>query len=540
MDNINPDLPPRYEAPPQNITTPSTQDGPINVLIVGETQQGKSTLVKHIHTYAGLPDPNIEIGSGNVSCTRIPQYYEIDVKLRSYHLEDQSGNKIEIKKENYRKLCTYDNEDAKVVLTTPESGLPYRTVRFNILDTPGLDDSDGKDMDIMAGILAKAGELSHIHAIVYVRNASTNFGESFKSFFGYLQRSMPSLARGLVIVHSSYTPMRVNSHIRQGKDWSEIRREGFKVATNLELAHFFMDNEPDPNSPLSLVLSLNETCALLSHIKEQPVQPASSFKLLKTPRMQQVDGFIINAVAEVRRIIKNKLDEASKTLTGNETKALEDQSELAKLTRKIQLVSEDIRNYEYGPDIVLGSLSVTEEFSFLGNLVLKQELNLQGKTMNFSAEEPIGYVQKSATGGSKWAQETLQGTRWSGFITAGMFRSIRGSATFYVKSEVKHRAQIRSLKEEKSELEEKFRRLDALKTSVSSIQNGVQQLNLLLYRSDELAVAVKRDIMDMKLYPDLRQIYSITEPRLSRGEISAFLQVYDPEIAQFYDRSVNF
>ncbi|KAF3093200.1 hypothetical protein TWF706_008815 [Orbilia oligospora] len=499
------ELPPRYEGLPPDLAGPSIQDGPINVLIVGETQQGKSTLVKHIHTYAGLPDPDIKIGSGNVSCTRFSQYYELDINLRSYHLEDTSGNKIEISKDNYRKLCTYDNEDAKVALTAPESGISYQTTRFNILDTPGLDDSDGKDMDIMAGILAKAGELSHIHAIVYVRNSSTNFGESFKSFFGYLQRSMPSLARGLVIVHSSFTPMRVNSHIRQGKDWSEIRREGFKAATNLELAHFFMDNEPDTNSPLSMVLSLNETCALLSHIKEQPVQPASSFKLLKTPRMQQVDGFVINAVAEVRRVIKNKLEESSKSLTSNELKALEDQSELARLTTKIQLINDDIKGYEYGPDIVLGSVSVTEEFSFLGNLILKQEFNLPGKTMNFNADEPIG---------------------------------IRGSATFYVKSGAKYRAQIRSLKEEKNETEEKFKRLDALKTSVSSVQKGIQQLNLLLGQSDELTVAVKRDIMDMKLYPDLRQLYSTTESRLSRGEIAAFIQVYNPEIAEFYERYI--
>ncbi|KAK6510885.1 hypothetical protein TWF506_009976 [Arthrobotrys conoides] len=536
MDNA--DQPPGYEGLPPDPAGPSIQDGPINILIVGETQQGKSTLVKHIHTYAGLPDPDIKIGSGNVSCTRVSQYYELSLDLRSYHLEDPTGNKIEITKDNYRKLCTYDNGDARVVLTPPESGIPSRTVRFNILDTPGLDDSNGKDMDIMAGILAKAGELSHIHAIVYVRNSSTNFGESFKSFFGYLQRSMPSLARGLVIVHSSFTPMRVNSHIRQGKDWSEIRREGFKAATNLELAHFFMDNEPDLQSPLSVVLSLNETCALLSHIKEQPVQPASSFKLLKTPRMQQVDGFIINAIAEVRRIIKNKLDESSKSLTSNELKALEDQSELARLTRKIQIINDDIRGYEYGPDIVLGSVSVTEEFSFFGNLIMKQEFNLPGKTMTFNADEPIGYVQKSATGGSRWAQETIQGNRWNGFITAGLLRSIRGTATFYVKSEAKYRAQIRSSKEEKNEAEEKYKRLDALKTSVSSVQKNIQQLSLLLGQSDELAVAVKRDIMDMRLYPDLRQVYSTTEPRLSRGEISAFLQVYSPEIAEFYERYI--
>ncbi|KAK6511372.1 hypothetical protein TWF481_000289 [Arthrobotrys musiformis] len=530
------ELPPKYEAPPPGTYIPAAQDGPINVLIVGETQQGKSSLVRNIHGYADLPDPNIQIGGGNVSCTRISQYYKVDVKLRSYHLQDPSGNKIEITKDNYKKLCTYDNEDAKVVLSSPESGLPLRTIRFNILDTPGLDDSEGNDMDIMAGILAKVSELSHINAIIYVRNATKNFGDSFKSFFGYLQRSMPSLARGLIIVHSSYTAMGVNSNIRQGKDWAEIRREGFKAATNLELAHFFMDNEPDPNSPLSIVLSLNETAALLSHIKEQPVQPATAFKLLKTPRMEKVDGFIINAVAEVRRLIRNNLDESSKSLSTNELKALDDQSELRRLTRKIQLVTEDIRNYESGPDIALGSVTVDENYSIFGNLIMKQELGLQGKTVNFSADEQIGYVKTSVTGGSKWVEENLQGHRWTGVIAAGIFRSIRGSASFYAKSEVKYRAQIRALKEEKSEAEERFKRIDTLKTSVASVQKSVQQLNLLLGQADELTVVVKRDTMDMKLYPELHQIYTTIEPKLTHGEITAFLRVYNTEIADFYEK----
>ncbi|KAK6354296.1 hypothetical protein TWF730_008707 [Orbilia blumenaviensis] len=537
------DLPPKYEEPSPDPGTdsaaagPSTtsQEGPINVLIVGETQQGKSTLIKNIHTYADLPDLDIKIGSGNVSCTNTAQSYEVDVKLRSYHLEDLSGNKIETTTENYKKLCTYDDEDAKVVLDTPESGEPYQTIRFNLLDTPGLDDSDGKDMEIMAGILAKVSELSHIHAIVYVRKATTNFGESFKSFFQYLQRSMPSLARGLVIVHSSYSAMKVNSHIRQGKDWQNIRREGFKAATNLELAHFFMDNEPDVNSPLSLVLSLNETCALLSHIKEQPVQPATAFKLLKTPRMQQIDGFVSNAVAEVKRIARNKLDKASTKLANSEKKALEDESEIAKLNRRLKIITDDIRAYESGPDIVLGSVSVNDEYSFVENFLLNQELNLPGKTMTFHGDDPIGYVQKSVTGGSRWTQESKEGTRWSGFISAGLLRSIRGSATFYIRSEDKHRVKIRALKDEKFDIEEKLKLLNASKPSISSTEKNVQDLRILLDQADEVAVAVKGDILDMKLYPQLRQIYSTSEPKLSRGEICAFIKVYSPEVAEYFD-----
>jgi len=43
----------------------ATQDFAINVLIVGETQNGKSTLIRQMGVYSGEPDLDIRIGFGN-------------------------------------------------------------------------------------------------------------------------------------------------------------------------------------------------------------------------------------------------------------------------------------------------------------------------------------------------------------------------------------------------------------------------------------------------------------------------------------------
>lgn len=37
---------------------------PINVLIIGETQNGKSTMIRQMGVYAGMPELNIQIGFG--------------------------------------------------------------------------------------------------------------------------------------------------------------------------------------------------------------------------------------------------------------------------------------------------------------------------------------------------------------------------------------------------------------------------------------------------------------------------------------------
>jgi predicted GTPase len=45
-------------------TAQPKEEKPINVLIVGETQNGKSTLVKQIGVYAGVPNIDVQVGSG--------------------------------------------------------------------------------------------------------------------------------------------------------------------------------------------------------------------------------------------------------------------------------------------------------------------------------------------------------------------------------------------------------------------------------------------------------------------------------------------
>jgi len=43
------------------------EDLPINVLIIGETQNGKSTMIKQLGRYAGEPEIDVNIGMGTYS-----------------------------------------------------------------------------------------------------------------------------------------------------------------------------------------------------------------------------------------------------------------------------------------------------------------------------------------------------------------------------------------------------------------------------------------------------------------------------------------
>lgn len=52
------------EPPAPETADEPKQDLPINVLVIGETQNGKSTMIRQMGVYAGVPDINVKIGFG--------------------------------------------------------------------------------------------------------------------------------------------------------------------------------------------------------------------------------------------------------------------------------------------------------------------------------------------------------------------------------------------------------------------------------------------------------------------------------------------
>ncbi|KAK6354298.1 hypothetical protein TWF730_008709 [Orbilia blumenaviensis] len=513
----------------------------VNVLIVGETQQGKSTLIKRIHSYAGVEDVGIEIGRANISCTRDTRPYEIDVPLRSYHLEDANTKetiKFKHTKKDLTKLLSYNNDEARVVEDSLGPGSSFPTVRFLILDTPGLSDTEEKDTEIMAGILAKINGLGHIDAVAYVRNVGKPYSNSFKSFFQYLQRSMPSLANGVIIIHTSYTTAGICQSLEENRDWAEIRREGFKQSMNLELLHFFMDNEPDEDSPLDIMLSLNATYLLLSHIHVQgkSPHPASSFRLLKTPRMLKIDSIILDKIAAVKGVLNNDISQLTSQVTGREKQAIDRQNRLIKATREHAQLAERREVYEKGPDVVLKSQDVSQNYSWFSSNLWRGKENV-----DFKPTHPINNVRVNlfASRGCTWASEIdASKNTWSGRLKAGYFTVLGGSVTFYIASPLHYNSEIQALKEEMGRLEDKIRQIEEEPVPpVDNLRTDIQSLQDIQCQADELEFIIKRDNMDMSYYPDLRSIYLKHEDELSRGEITAFISVYKKGLADFYSRN---
>ncbi|KAF9996476.1 hypothetical protein BGZ65_007935, partial [Modicella reniformis] len=133
-----------------NALSPPSDTPPVyNVLLLGPTQAGKSTFLESVKQYADSSyDINIKrIGNGNMSHTQDVIEDEVMTSLPIYKLYDMNddGRELDttqIKTESaFKKLLARDDDLELRAEELPGSKL----VRFRIIDTPGLDDTNGND-----------------------------------------------------------------------------------------------------------------------------------------------------------------------------------------------------------------------------------------------------------------------------------------------------------------------------------------------------------------------------------------------------------
>lgn len=504
---------------------PPSETEALNVLIVGETQQGKSTLIKQLAQYAGISNLVIAIGDGNESCTKQVGVYEISADLKQYQLVDQEEQVISDC--SYSEYCDLTPRKAKVA---PISGLKDERINFTLIDTPGLSDSSNADMDIMAGIIGRLAGMDHINAVIYVRGIDSPFGQFFKDFFSYFQRSLPSLSNGLMIVHSNFTTFKVEQFLQDEKNLAKLRQEAFKAATGLDLPHFFMDNDPSVRSPFAVKQSLNETYRLLAHIACQKPSPVGTLKLLKTRKMIDLDLHVVNAVNDLKMNLSRSWNDQKNHANEMEQIALEGQRDLARDKRKLEVQEEELNDLTEGPDVILGTISAVEDYSFFGHLLLQQQVNLGRKPVSFDSDYRITNVEKSCSGGSQWLDEKLRGTSWEAIITSGWFRDIKGSATFYTTSKIRHAEEITRIKRHAEDLKENINRHnERLGRRDRASQDGIVALGEQIEALAALAQTINSEILDISLWPRLKAFYSLNG-RPMKHDIRGFVTVYNSEL----------
>ncbi|KAJ3210825.1 hypothetical protein HDU82_007335 [Entophlyctis luteolus] len=180
------------EAANQFRTFPSSKSSVHNVLLVGVSQSGKSTLVKYLHEYNGQTASNVIMGDGLHSCTSSCNNHRLQFKNKEFYViprgQPKDGRKANIRvlhktsTSNEFELQYTMHESSSNVIGLYEKNLDIHEVEFinrqpvsiNLIDTPGIGDDkdkgDGVDEQNIIRILEylQTNKISQLHAIFFI------------------------------------------------------------------------------------------------------------------------------------------------------------------------------------------------------------------------------------------------------------------------------------------------------------------------------------------------------------------------------------
>ncbi|KAG0016159.1 hypothetical protein BGZ81_011368 [Podila clonocystis] len=168
-----------------------------SILMFGKTQAGKSTFVEFVKNYADPQytiDENL-IGSGFKSKTGRPVQFAVRSDLSAYEVFDKSGNRIDIDALGYQSQNSDDYLDTlkdrkavmKPVTRGPEAPLSRR-VKISFLDTPGIEDTGGKDTEHAPRIIHEMAKMRTFNLIIIIVNCKDISSKAHQLAFDYYSK----------------------------------------------------------------------------------------------------------------------------------------------------------------------------------------------------------------------------------------------------------------------------------------------------------------------------------------------------------------
>ncbi|KAF9325900.1 hypothetical protein BG006_010634, partial [Podila minutissima] len=167
-----------------------------SVLMFGKTQAGKSSFIEFVKSYA---DPeykidNSRIGTGFRSKTEMPIEFVVKSNLPVYEVFDSHDKRIDIGTLSYKYMDPEDYLDAlndrkatlRPVPQNPGTSLCF--VEITLLDTPGIEDTNGRDVDHAPKIIEAMAKMKSLNLIIVIINCKDTPSVSNQLAFNYYSK----------------------------------------------------------------------------------------------------------------------------------------------------------------------------------------------------------------------------------------------------------------------------------------------------------------------------------------------------------------
>ncbi|KAF8927330.1 hypothetical protein BGZ52_004600, partial [Haplosporangium bisporale] len=314
-----------------------------NILCLGESQSGKSTLLEFLKKYAD-PDYIINrkyVGDGIFSFTTDVQKTTIHTHLPSSFVVDKDTNE----RIDYGKFFENDQEDYEDEFNDRRSYEMRReqpsadNVTFNLYDTPGLNNSTLFDENNIA-IIFKSLEKEKVQSInpVIITVAITPFTEDLENALKAYVNLLQELNGNVVFVHTKidYSKLHPEEHL-----FVLTLREKQRIIHGLmgrdTVPHLLIDNDIGSPRTIQNCMTQNKLRELLA--MAMLIQPISLQVMVvhKTEKMKIVDAILQEKFTQL-------ISESEGGLARDIMRLKEPLPTIARVTVEIAKYEQDLRN----------------------------------------------------------------------------------------------------------------------------------------------------------------------------------------------------
>ncbi|KAF9322444.1 hypothetical protein BG006_002391, partial [Podila minutissima] len=350
-----------------------------NVLVLGETQSGKSTLIQYMKKYADPTEAidNSALGNSIHSHTMDVISTTITTDLPEYHVTKECGDKFNYREHMAKKddVCDYE-ESLECNNLRLEKGHPclVKKVQFNFIDTPGLNTSVGDDETHIQKIFDALIEAKTIHLLL-ITISCRPVTQEFKDAIQTYADMFPGFKGIIAFVHTSFCYKNLHPGRKQASQ---------AVFLRMQSLHEIMGRESFPHFKIDCHVQKQATHDCITWNTIQKILQLARFNypvdmlhttIKKTPRMRVIDSILQDKVVAMYecmlKTLRFKDEEQARLLEGiydRETEVHELKAKIKALdeylshhdVELLELLHEDRRETEYAE----GGERVTESIRY--------------------------------------------------------------------------------------------------------------------------------------------------------------------------------
>jgi len=288
-----------------------------NVVIVGVTQSGKTTLLNTVAEHCGTqPYQPLPTGNGLLSCTQQCATREFQTTAQSCDYQPLLENREPLHQGRELTLQGFLANRAFTAHRKYHSALP---LKVRLIDTPGLADSNGNDDEIVTDIAKSVNLQSSISCVFLVIKKSTTFTANVKEKIQYYMNFLQDYNSSVAVIHTGWSPLEpsVGAEREKSRLFIDSQLEG------VNLTHFFVDlvlpsQEDDLRKPYiehCKALRCNTLNSILCFIQSCPIIPSKKILIPKTDTFRKVhDQKLLSALDGFEASTKNTLEIMGSTL----------------------------------------------------------------------------------------------------------------------------------------------------------------------------------------------------------------------------------